>query len=191
MSEAYDLVVIGAGNAGLAAAGNAREAGWRVVVAKDTDRVVGARARRGGDHSRVRPGDRARDPCQRAQGARVRVSDLQLRHPVHALTSGHEARSATSRPRRFDLTRGAQLLMLAPSVSALLIFAQVRTHCACSDVTRVHFAGLSIPVGPVTVLFAAVVVLFLPPTLVGWAARRRETREMNRVLDAKGSISSP
>lgn len=32
MSENYDLVVIGAGNAGLAAAGKAREAGWRVAV---------------------------------------------------------------------------------------------------------------------------------------------------------------
>lgn len=37
MDETYDLVVIGAGNAGLAAAGKARDAGWRVAVIERRD----------------------------------------------------------------------------------------------------------------------------------------------------------
>lgn len=71
------------------------------------------------------------------------------------------------------------------SLSALLFAAQARGHCACSDATRLHVGAFSIPVGPVTVLFAAVAVLFIPPVLVGWAARRREARAMRRVLGAE------
>ncbi|MFO0604826.1 MAG: NAD(P)/FAD-dependent oxidoreductase [Polyangiales bacterium] len=37
MKDTFDLVVIGAGNAGLAAAGKAREAGWRVAVVERRD----------------------------------------------------------------------------------------------------------------------------------------------------------
>jgi glutathione reductase (NADPH) len=37
MSSNYDLIVIGAGNAGQAAAGIAREAGWSVLVVESRD----------------------------------------------------------------------------------------------------------------------------------------------------------
>ncbi len=79
--------------------------------------------------------------------------------------------------------------MLDQLVSALLFAAQVRGRCACSDATRLHAGAFSIPVGPVTVLFAAVAVLFLPPVVLGWVARRREARAMRRVLGAEDPLA--
>ncbi len=75
-------------------------------------------------------------------------------------------------------------------LSALLVLARLPGHCACSDVTRIQAGPFSIPVGPLTVIFALVAVLFLPPMLLGWVSRRREARAMQRVLGAESPLVS-
>lgn len=70
--------------------------------------------------------------------------------------------------------------MLTPDTLSRL--AQVRGRCACSDATRIELWGLSIPFGPVTAVFVVTALLFGPPALAGWLARRRRSRAMQHIL---------
>lgn len=64
------------------------------------------------------------------------------------------------------------------------LLAQLCSRCACSDATRVSLIGYEVPVGPVTAVFALTALLFAPPSIAGWLARRRAAAAMRRVLDA-------
>lgn len=67
-------------------------------------------------------------------------------------------------------------------MAPLPLLAQHVVHCACSDATRVQLGPWSVPVGPVTVIFAVTALVFAPPALYGWLTRRRRARAMRDVL---------
>ncbi|MFO0604828.1 MAG: hypothetical protein U0324_16725 [Polyangiales bacterium] len=74
---------------------------------------------------------------------------------------------------------------MPPIVTPLTLALLAQQHrCACSDATRVVVGPYEIPVGPATVLLAAVVALFGPAALVGLVKRRREARAMRDVLSS-------
>lgn len=61
--------------------------------------------------------------------------------------------------------------------------------CACTEATRITIAGHSVPIGPVTVLFAVAILFLVPAVVYGWVRRRIEARAMRGVLDGPGSGS--
>lgn len=71
-------------------------------------------------------------------------------------------------------------------MTPLSLLAQHVVHCACSDATRVQLGSWSVPVGPVTVIFAATAMIFAPPAAFGWITGHRRARAMRDVLSAPG-----
>ena len=73
------------------------------------------------------------------------------------------------------------------SLAPLMILAQITGHCACADATRVSLGPWSVPVGPVTVIFALTAAVFGPAVFASWLARRRRARAMDAVLRGASS----
>ncbi len=60
--------------------------------------------------------------------------------------------------------------------------ARREVHCNCSDVTRVQLGPLSIPVGPLTVIFALVVAMLGPTWLLAQWRKARDERAAQAVM---------
>lgn len=59
--------------------------------------------------------------------------------------------------------------------------------CACTEATRIVVGSHSVPVGPVTVVFAVAILLFAPAALYGRIRRVLEARAMRAVLAESGA----
>ena len=76
----------------------------------------------------------------------------------------------------------------------VLLFAQAsrrEMHCDCSDVTRVHVGPLSIPVGPLTAVFAFVVAMLGPTWLLAQWRKSRDERAARAVMAGADRDASP
>jgi Flp pilus assembly protein TadB len=65
---------------------------------------------------------------------------------------------------------------------ALAQAARHEVHCNCSDVTRIHVGPLSIPVGPLTAVFALVLVAIGPAWLLAMWRRRKQERAARELM---------
>ena len=65
---------------------------------------------------------------------------------------------------------------------ALAQAARHEVHCNCSDVTRIHVGSLSIPVGPLTAVFALVLVAIGPAWLLAMWRHRQQEREARALM---------
>ena len=64
----------------------------------------------------------------------------------------------------------------------LVVLSIERVPCACTEATRIAIGPYSVPVGPVSAIFAAVIVLLAPAVVYGWVRRLLEARAMQAVL---------
>lgn len=77
-------------------------------------------------------------------------------------------------------------------LASLLVLAQTaqrEVHCNCSDVTRIHVGPLSIPVGPLTAIYALIAATFGPVWLLALWRRRKQEREARALMEGRDSSS--